>query len=564
MAGDSSPRPRRAIPSTDADDQPEVVDADSPVVITRRMAIIDPDDATHSPTSPIPAPALPQADFVATGRRLSAVSAMDLDDDTESYRPRRSAISAWTPHSADSPTRIGLPDDASSAIVADSDSLEKAASPSQKPSTDLVTGDTSADDGDSSRSTRWWIIVISCLVIVAVAVAIAVFRHTKSSPSSKESVNAATTLDEAALASTTDLSKLGAGTNWRVDQTSGSATDTKLSAACLPATIQDLAPVASVRRTLIGSDPFPAVFHRVEVFDSADTAATVFAKERTQLGSCESTTAYVMSASTILGLADEAYASVIAYQEAEVTYHTVIIARTGDAIATFDVANQTEPIAVDKAAQTLAQPLARRCSIQQGGCPAQIDVRQTPPAASQPAGWLSTNDLPRITLGAGQWVATDPRQVSVAGTQCENLDLTNVGDAEEQQRTFLMSQDANAPSKFGVDEVVLTFQDEAKATQFNADLIANVSSCTQRVPIASVSQPQHLDTVAENQEPLPTTVYTITHTIDQEKIPFRIGVATVGTKVIYLYANPSETYDFSDTQWQQIVARAAQRASQSR
>ncbi len=46
-------------------------------------------------------------------------------------------------------------------------------------------------------------------------------------------------------------------------------------------------------------------------------------------------------------------------------------------------------------------------------------------------------------------------------------------------------------------------------------------------------------------------------------VAFRVAVLTVDTRMVYLLANPSSSFDFSDDDWRQLAVRAGQRVSQS-
>ncbi len=45
-------------------------------------------------------------------------------------------------------------------------------------------------------------------------------------------------------------------------------------------------------------------------------------------------------------------------------------------------------------------------------------------------------------------------------------------------------------------------------------------------------------------------------------IQFRVGIVSVGDKVVWTLVNPVDKLDFTDDQWQTIVLRTGQRASQ--
>jgi len=46
-------------------------------------------------------------------------------------------------------------------------------------------------------------------------------------------------------------------------------------------------------------------------------------------------------------------------------------------------------------------------------------------------------------------------------------------------------------------------------------------------------------------------------------VVFRVAVLSVGTRLVYLLANPSTSFDFSNADWAKVAVRAGERASQA-
>jgi hypothetical protein len=90
-----------------------------------------------------------------------------------------------------------------------------------------------------------------------------------------------------------------------------------------------------------------------------------------------------------------------------------------------------------------------------------------------------------------------------------------------------------------------------------------IDACPTRTPTAKLGTEGPVTAAGANGEAItgfwrslsqstnPTTTYN-----------FRLGIAVVGTRVVYLLANPSTTYDYTDADWSAITARAGQRATQ--
>ena len=58
--------------------------------------------------------------------------------------------------------------------------------------------------------------------------------------------------------------------------------------------------------------------------------------------------------------------------------------------------------------------------------------------------------------------------------------------------------------------------------------------------------------------------WVVTQKVDQAAATarFRNAVVAVGNRVVYLLANPTNEFDFSDEAWHAVARRAAERATQ--
>ena len=93
-------------------------------------------------------------------------------------------------------------------------------------------------------------------------------------------------------------------------------------------------------------------------------------------------------------------------------------------------------------------------------------------------------------------------------------------------------------------------------------LDGNFASCGDRTRTATVSD-DAVTAVDASGKKLKGTTYLVTQRVsDTKTVTFRVAVAVTGTRLVYLLANPSSGFDFSANQWQAIVGRAAQRATQ--
>lgn len=383
--------------------------------------------------------------------------------------------------------------------------------------------------------------------------------------------SAAASLAATQLISAAEAGTLKAGTTW--DEAAESATaqprclsrpDTTASPSASATSSPSAGPTTTFQRLLQAAGGGDAVLQRVEVYPTALDASNAFTTRVAQLGACSRTQAYINSGATIDGLADSAVAVTVTLQEAVPEFHTIVLTRNGTAITIADAAQTSSPIGVQELVGAIAPSLTRVCQTT-AGCPTTPAVTPTPPPAAAPSGWLVENDLPRITPGAGTWKGTDPTsELNLPGSLCENVDLANPPAVTGRSaRTYLMSNDANAPSGFGLDEARYTFATEADATNLANTLTSNIGSCNARTATATVTAQPGAQATGAGGAVFNYATAMVTQKIDDTRsVIYRIGVVNIGTKVVYLLANPSATFDFGDDLWRATVIRAGERLTQ--
>ena len=209
--------------------------------------------------------------------------------------------------------------------------------------------------------------------------------------------------------------------------------------------------------------------------------------------------------------------------------------------------------------------LSRLCTGSEGTCPSSLVVASQPPPAGAVPGWLVEADLPRVTAGAGRWGATDPQTaLHLVGSQCEVININAVPDTTAVgQRTLLLADDAKAPAGFGVDQGVYSFATEDAAKTLRDKLAKNIGSCAKRAPTATVKVGPEISGTAAGGTTIAGSTFLVTQKIGAGSVVFRVAVLTVGNRTVYLLANPTTAFDFTDAAWRQIAIRAGQRVSQS-
>lgn len=362
-----------------------------------------------------------------------------------------------------------------------------------------------------------------------------------------------------------DADNVVSGASWVETQTVESAQDIRTYPACLSAESTTINSVSTLQRSLGTSQADSlALLQKIEVFANADAAATVFAERQSALATCDEVPARIVSASNVTGAGDEAAQVTVAYEEDETLFHTVLLTRTGSSISIIDVVRTGEPVDASATAAGVQRSLAEICGPAEGTCPSEIEVTATPPAAVEPVGWLIPSDLPRITSAQGKWTANDVVDLSAVGTGCEDMTLASAsGPNAREQRTYLMTQDQQAPSTFGLDELRFTFDEADGANSFAGKLTASIGGCTDRLLTAEVNQVDTFEGTGADDQAYSGTIYNLEQaTDDDNSVYFQLIVTKSDNQVSYLIATVTSDYRFSDDQLRRIANRTGQRTSQ--
>ncbi|MGB7964473.1 MAG: hypothetical protein WCF12_16140 [Propionicimonas sp.] len=555
------------------DDLPRDPSPSTPVPPPTRAALAAP--APPAPVLPDSATGLP----ASAGRRFSA----SAEPSELVAAPRRSAASVSTPTSPVTPVRswTSRPSPTAPKVIQGFEVPTPApvAQDSEPPSftapravdpppagVDPAGTRGVVEPGGERRRSRRAIAVIGGVVAIALIVAGVVWGLNQNGASTTPIASASQpqpALDP--LLTEADVAGL-ASASWQVSTTQ--PTPGSAYPLCIPATAEGMpVPDRTAERLITStSTQTDSVKNAVETYADAATAAKAYQERVVQAGTCPDTEALIVSSYSISDLADAALGSQVRVQATQTEYHTLVISQSGRNLSLVDVLTTEKPVGVTAAARVAAKPLARLCSGGEGACPGTLKVTRALPAAGALAGWLVEADLPRITAGAGRWGATDPsKSLSIVGSQCEAVNLQKVtGTTAAAQRTMLLADDSAAPTGFGVDQVTYTFPTESAAKRFVTSLTSNLKLCPSRVPTATVEAGPNVKGTGADKVAITGSSFQVTQKTGADgTFPFRVAIITVGTKVGYLVANPSTTFDFTDDQWKDIVLRAGQRISQA-
>lgn len=471
--------------------------------------------------------------------------------------PRRSAVSSLTPPEPE-PDPVMIPAPAAGAVVA---------SP-----TEPATQAGSSWLQHHRRTLVIWLVGALVAVLAVVGGGYLIGRSGgnetdplpgPTSPTVSESPQPEASVDD--LIDTAGANLIVPGASWVVASTSEEASQANARAACLSRASNGVNAVIALQRTFGTSEADRlAALHQIDVYATEQAAREVFQDRSASLAACDEVPTRIVSADDVTGLADEVQQVTVAYENNPTEYHSVMLVRTGRAVMILDVVRDGEPVPTDALASALTEPLQGVCEEADGTCPGTPVAAPTVPPPSEPVGWLLTSDLPRITPGTGQWTATEPGQLTSQGMGCENMPLaTEPGPADRAQRTYLLTQDDNRPTAFGVDEMVFEFNTPEEAGAFVAKLGANLANCNERVLTATVVEHPGIVGTGEGGANISARAFTIQQaTSETSSVIYQLTVAVTGQKVNYLLTSVTEEYKFTDEQLAALALRGAQRLSQ--
>ena len=559
MSDTESGRPRRALePLDDGDDlqNPHGTDDDAAGTDPSRAwtAADNADDSTKadgpvepevSTPIPPPAPALPEPlQPPEAGRRFSAEP---VAEDWVSGAPRRSAASVSSPPPPDEPEPPSPdaldPDETQAAVV-------------------------QPDGAKGHPSRRLWTIIgvaVAAVLVVGLIVWLttqhagttATPAPSSASPSATESPSPTAPVSATELVTAADLGKVRKSTSWTAVEATPA---TGSQPACLElSTTGGPVPQAEASARYTANRDGGTLVQVAQALADTQSATTVYDGLLAQAAACND--ALILNAYRVDGLADAT--SALTVQLNDNSRHTLLLTRTGRFVNIVDAAvNAGDPVDVTAVSKALAASLTKQCSAATGTCPGSVKTAATTPPATPTLGWLAFVDLPQITPGQGTWTATDPKTPDLQGSECENVNLNKLsGSTAAGHRIYLLTDDQKAPDGFGIDEAVYTFAKPAQAAAMAKTLDTNFGTCGARTRTATVTD-EAVTAVGADGKDLAATTYVVTQRVsDSKTVTFRVAVAAVGNRLVYLMANPSSGFDFTSSEWKALVGRAAQRAT---
>ena len=441
--------------------------------------------------------------------------------------------------------------------------------------------------GPLGRRTRLALLVagVAAVVIVGLAIGYAVLnlgdtpRATSrsaassapsgsASPSAPESPDPDALLADAVMLTAAQAKGLDKSRTWKIARTQRGVDEDSPRPACLGADAIEGRPTPqqSVLRLLSSTGKkAPGVLHQADAYATPEEAAQAYAVTAKALGSCSMTGAYIASGHAVTGLGDQAVAEVLVVSTGGKTeFRSLVLNRTGRVINVVDVAQPDKAVSVSAVAKALAASSAAECRPAGGSCSARPTVKEgPPPAGGDQPGFLAIADLPPVGKSTSSWAGTVPGlpDKDFTGSGCETVSWARVEAQKRVQRTYLL-QDQSLT--FGLDTIVLTHK-SAKAAQTLATKVRNdLESCAKRKLTATVSEPAEVKSTGAAGVATSGWTANVSQKTTEGTAKYRVGIVSAGAKTVFTFLNPQQELDLSDTEWNRVAVRAAERATQVR
>jgi hypothetical protein len=441
--------------------------------------------------------------------------------------------------------------------------------------------------GPLGRGTRSALLVagVAAVVIVGLAIGYAVLNlgdtpratsrgAASSTPSgstsgtASESPDPNAVLSDAVMLTAAQAKGLDKSRTWKVARTQRGVDEDSPQPACLGADAVEGRPTPqqSVLRLLSSTGKkAPGVLHQADAYATSEEAVQAYVLTAKALGGCAMTGAYIASGHTVTGLGDQAVAQVLDVSTGGKTeFRSVVLNRTGRVVNVVDVAQPEEAVSVSAVAKALAASSSAECRPAGGSCTARPKVKDgPPPAGGDQPGFLATGDLPPVGKSTSSWAGTVPGlpDPDFTGSGCETVNWARVEAQKRVQRTYLL-QDQSLT--FGLDTMVLTHKSAKAAQALVTEVKDDLESCAKRKLTATVSEPAEVTSTGAAGVATTGWTATVSQKTTEGTAKYRVGIVSAGAKTVFTFLNPQQKLDLSDTEWNRVAVRAAERATQVR
>jgi hypothetical protein len=374
-------------------------------------------------------------------------------------------------------------------------------------------------------------------------------------------------LDDSSMLAPTGAQAIDPRRTWAAGATTRGPVPDGSGAACLGSDPLEGAPTSqqTITRTLTanGSDA-PAATHVAQAYATAEDATQAFAVTSRALASCAVPGNWLFSGRVVQGLGDESTAvAVHSVADGDRTQHWVVASRTGRVLDVVDASTPgKKALDVNKVTSAVASVVTGQCGPAGGTCATTVSTKDgPPPVGGDEPGFLNVGDLPPVGSTTAPWVGTpvEPPSADFTGSQCESVTWSTTAATSTSSRVYLLQ---DVPGIFGLNEISLTVKDAATASKLVDKIRGDWSSCKERKLTATVDSPTKVTGVAADGAAVTGWTTVVEQKAGSTVTRFRVGIASSGDKVTFVFLNPQKGLDVDGDDWNVVAVRAVQRATQ--
>ncbi|MFG1814605.1 hypothetical protein ACGFIF_12630 [Kribbella sp. NPDC049174] len=350
---------------------------------------------------------------------------------------------------------------------------------------------------------------------------------------------------------------LGATGAWAITKTADGSSAPERSFVCQSQRFADPAGQRTWVRTFQNSATKDTAVQYVEVSNDKAAAAKAYTSIVGWLSACSTPQVRLASSYVTTGVGERGVLAVFGQPTGGKTkYKSVAVAVAGQAtmVLEHDTIAGTPP----KPEPVLAAATAglKRICAQTGGCGTGAPLAKPGllPTTEAP-GFMAPVDLPVLSGIDKPWVSSGGTKTG-SGTGCEKINLKTAKATKSSTLTYV-TPEAKVPTEFGLDDMVADFASTAAATSFVTQVRKNVDGCEKSVSNAKVESTGNVSTSVIKGESWRASY----DTGGGKTFTYRIGIASLGDKAVYVLFPVLKGLDISDTAFNETLTRAAERSA---
>ncbi|TCM46712.1 hypothetical protein [Kribbella sp. VKM Ac-2568] len=342
---------------------------------------------------------------------------------------------------------------------------------------------------------------------------------------------------------------------WTVAGTADGSSAPDRSFVCQSQRFADPAGIRTWVRNFKNATTKDTAVQYLEVSNDAAAAGKAYTTILGWLSQCATPQYRLISSYSTTGLGDKGVVAVFGQPGEKINkYRTVSVSTAGQTtmVMEHDSTGKVapKPYGVMGAASAGLKRICAEAECTTGTPAARVALLPT----SEPAGFMAPIDLPILDSIDTPWVSA--ASTTRNGTGCEKIDLKKARAAKYKSQTYV-APDAKVPTEFGLDTMVAKFATPVATSTFVTGIRKNVDNCKKTTSNATVKATGTLALPSIKGES-----WRASYDTGGGKIfTYRIGIAATGDRAVYILYPVLKNLDISDTAFNEVLVRAAERSA---